>query len=414
MLLASCGGALDAAGVAACWEWVERKVELGQRVVVLFDDAATCTAVREVVTPSPLLNCLHTTNCASTDDFVVYAALYAATQSVAPVDLLRFSSTGFESLAVEIERASHLHRLVHEVNAALSSGDSNRARSVLGVLRLILQTYSGSLSAEAFRRVGDCKLLIDACRNRNHAALQDGSLLVRSRQKPIETWVDFFLLLDVASTISALAKWSEVTPDLQRLQAFVVSGTLALTSDVTAVKQGKQPTLTVMLWLTAYLVRTSEHYLALDDGAAALAISVCALDTYISFRLFECGVLTYDHTKKELQQTPAGKNLFGKHPYGDGIRGSLVVLTDPTVMGTMATGDAEEVIRLRNHCIFTHGIQRLSTNDARDALTRVKTFIKAAETKTSAVGARWSNLLVESFVIDWPKVGPKTFSGLVA
>lgn len=414
MLLASCSGALDEAGVAECWEWIETKVGLGQRVVVLFDDAASCTAVRDVATPSSLLNCLHTTRCTSTDDFVVFAALYAAIQSVPPAALLRFTSAGFQSLAVEVERASHLYRLVHEVNAALSNGDFNRAKSILSVLRPMLQAYSGSLSAEAFRRVEDCKLLIEACRNRNHAALHDGSLFVGARQKPIETWVDFLPLLDVTSTISALAAWSEVAPELHRLHAFVVSGSTALKSDAAAVKLGKRPSLSVMLWLAAYLVRTSEHYLDLDDGGAALAISVCALDTYISFRLFEYGVLAYDHARKELQQTALGKSLFAKYPYGDGVKGSLVALTDPTVLGAVATSDVEEVIRLRNHCIFTHGVQRLSPKDARVALTRVKAFIKAAETKTPAAGARWNNLIIESVVIDWAKVGPKTFSGLLA
>lgn len=413
MLLASCSGALDEARVAECWEWIETKVGLGHRVDVLFDDAASCTAVRDVTTPSPLLNCIHTASCTSIDDFVVFAALYAATQSAPPVALLRFTSAGFQSLAVEVERASHLYRLVHEVNSALSSGDANRAKSILSVLRPMLQAYSGSLSAAAFRRVEDCKLLIEACRKRNHAALQDGSLFVGSRQKPIETWLDFLPLLDVASTISALATWSEVAPDLQRLHAFVTSGSTALKSDAEVVKKGKRPSLSVMLWLAAYLVRTSEHYLDLDDGAAALAISVGALDTYINFRLFEYGVLAYDHAKKELQQTSLGKSLFAKYPYGDGVKGSLIVLTDTAVLGAVATSDVEEVIRLRNHCIFTHGVQRLSPKDARVALTRVKAFIKAAESRTPAAGARWNNLVIESVVIDWAKVGPKTFSGLV-
>lgn len=414
MLLASCAAALGDDAVIECGDWIEAKVKLGLRVVVLFNDAVSCTAVQDVANPSPLLSCLHVQSCTSHDDFVVFAALYAAAQGVAPADLLRFTGTVFESLAVEIERASHLHRLVDEVNAALNSGDVDRARSVLAVLRPILQGYSGTLSAEAYRRAGECKLLIDTCNDRHHAALQDGSLMVRSKQKPIETWEELFPLLNVASTISALTAWSDVGPDLQRLQTFVNSGNVALASDVAALKLGKNPTLKVMLWLAAYLVRTSDHYLAKRDGAAALALSVCALESYINFRLFEGNVLAYNFVRKELEPTSKGQSLFAKHNYGDGIKGSLMVLADPTVLGAMATGDVEEVIRLRNHCIFTHGVQRLSPNDAKDALTRVKAFIKAAEGKTSAVGARWNNLLVESFVIDWTKVGPKTFSGLVA
>lgn len=414
MLLASCAAALGDDAVIECGVWIETKVKLGLRVVVLFDDAASCTAVRDVAPSSPLLNCLHITNCISHDDFVVFAALYAAAQGVAPADLLRFTGTEFEPLAVEIERASHLHRLVDEVNAALSNGDADRARSALGILRTMLQAYSGTLSAEAYRRAGECKLLIDACQDRHHAALQDGSLMVRSKLKPIETWVEFFPLLNVASTMSALAAWSEVAPDLQRLRGFVDSGSVALASDIAALKLGKNPTLTVMLWLAAYLVRTSEHHLARSDGAAALALSVCALETYVNFRLFELNVLAYDSLRKELYPTSTGLSHFAKYNFGYGVKGSLMVLTDPAVLGAMATGDVEEVIRLRNQCILTHGVQRLSPNDSKEALRRVKAFIKAAEAKTSAVGARWSNLLVDSFVIDWTKVGPKTFAGLLA
>ena len=413
MLLASCASALGDDAVVECGVWIEAKVKLGLRVVVLFDDAASCTAVQDVAVPSPLLSCLHIQTCTSHDDFVVFAALYAAAQGVVPADLLRFTGTVFESLAVEIERATHLHRLVGEVNTALSSSDVDRARSVLGVLRPVLQAYSGTLSAEAYRRAGECKLLIDACRYRHHAALQDGSLMVRSKQKPIETWEDLFPLLNVAGTVSALAAWPAVASDLQRLQTFVNSGNTALASDLAALRQGKNPTLTVMLWLAAYLVRTSEHHLEKHDGAAALALGVCALDSYINFRLFELNILTYNLATKELESTSKGKSLFVKYDRGNGIKGSLMVLTDPTVLGAMETGAVEEVIRLRNHCIFTHGVQRLSPNDAKDSLTRVKAFIKAAEAKTSAVGARWSHLLGESFVIDWTVVGPKTFAGLV-
>ncbi|WP_132645889.1 hypothetical protein [Rubrivivax gelatinosus] len=333
---------------------------------------------------------------------------------MAPVDLLRFTGTEFEPLAIEIERASHLHRLACEVNAALSHGDADRARSAIGILRTMLQTYSGTLSAEAYRRAGECKLLIDACQNRHHAALQDGSLMVRSKLKPIETWAEFFPLLNVANTMSALKTWPEVAPDLQRLRGFVDSGNAALASDLAALKLGKNPTLTVMLWLAAYLVRTSEHHLARSDGAAGLALSVCALESYVNFRLFELNVLAYDPLRKELYPTSTGRNLFAKYSLGDGVKGSLMVLADSAVLGTMATGDVEEVIRLRNQCILTHGVQRLSLNDATEALRRVKALIKAAEAKTSAVGARWNNLLVDSFVIDWTKVGPKTFAPLLS
>lgn len=414
MLLASCAAALDDDAIIECGDWIDAKVKLGFRVVVLFYDAASCTAVQDVAIPSPLLSCLHIQSCTSHDDFVVFAALYATTQGVAPADLLRFTGTAFASLAVENVRATQLHHLVGEVIAALDSDDAERARSVLGILRPVLQAFSGTLSAEAYRRAGECKLLIEACRDRHHAALQDGSLMKRSKQKPIETWKDLFPLLNVTGTIAALAPWTDVAKDLQRLQTFVNSGNAALASDLAALKSGKSPSLKVMLWLSAYLVRTSEHYLAKLDGAAALALGICALDSYITFRLFEYNILAYNLATDELEPTSKGMGLFTMYNRGDGIKGSLLVLTDRSVLGAMVTSDVEEVIRLRNHCIFTHGIQRLSTNDAKDALARVRSFIKAAEGKTSAVGARWSNLLAESFVINWPMVGPKTFAGLVA
>jgi hypothetical protein len=346
---------------------------------------------------------------------VVFSALYATTkQGAVLAELLRFTGKAFAPLAVDIVRATQLHHLVVEVIAALKSDDVERARSVLSILRPVLQAFSGTLSAEAYQRAGECKLLIEACRHRHHAELPDGSLFQRSKQKPIETWNDLFPLLNVTGTIAALAPWTDVATDLQRLHTFVNSGTTALTSDLIALNSGKSPSLKVMLWLSAYLVRTSEHYLAKLDGAAALALGVGALDCYINFRLFEHNILTYNLAKDKLEPTSKGLSLFKMYDRGDGIMGSLLVLNDSSVLGTLATSDVEEVIRLRNHCIFTHGVQRLSPKDAKDALARVRSFINAAETKTLAVGARWSNLIAESFVINWPTVGSKIFSGLIA
>lgn len=414
MLLASCPVVLGDDAVIECGVWIEEKISLGQSVVVLFDDATSCLAVLDVTTPSLLLRCIHVSSCTSYDDFVLFAALYAAEQGVPPDDLLRFNGAAFESLDAGLERASHLLFLVSEINTALSSNDDDRARNALGILRALLKAHSGTLSAEAYRRAGDCKLLIEACRNRHYAALQDGSLMVRSKQRPIEAWVELFPLLDVARTISALTAWSEVALDLHRLHTFVNSGKLALDRDIAAINRGENPNLKVMLWLAAYLVRIGEHRLAQGDGAAALALSVNALELYIKYSLYEWGVFIFDFLRKDLDLTSVGKNLFSKYNYGEGVKGSLMVLTDPLILGPMSTGDVEEAIRLRNQSILTHGVQRLSYGDAKQAFTRVKAFIKAVEARKSAMDAQWTNLHAEAFVIDWSQIAPKIFAEFVA
>lgn len=411
MLVVSCGTALGDDEVLKCCYWIEAKVALGDRVVAHFVDAASCAAVEALVAASPLLACLHTANCSTNDDFVVFAALHAASQGATPAELLRFTGDDFESLAVEIHRASHLHRLIWEVGNGLVNGDVDRARSVLGILRSTLATYSGTLSAVTYRRAGDCKVFLDACRDRHYAALRDGSIRVRSKQQQIDVWVEFFPLLDMAAATNALASWTDIAPELQRLRSFVDSGKTSLASDLAALKIGKGPALTVMLWLAAYLVRTSEHYLARGEGAAAIALMVCALDYYIRFRLFEESALAFDSSRMSLQQTSKGQSLFASQRLGEGLMASLMVLAE--ILKPIATGDVEEVIRVRNQSMFAHSVQRLSVSDATEALKRVKSFINGAEAKTVA-GARWSNLLAESFVIDWKNLAQKVFAGLIA
>lgn len=417
MFLASCATALDDDAVLECWGWIDEQLKCGTRVVVIFEHATSCEAVRSFVPASPLLDCLHITNCTSHQDFVVFAALYAVSHQAAPTDLFRFTGSRFESLALELERASNLFWLASEISDALSKSQPNRAMSALGMLRSALKSYPGTLSAAAYQRAGQCKVLIDAFLSCHQASLPDGTLTARSRLKPIETWNELFPLLDTANAITAIASWSEGAQDLQRFASFVHGGRLAFESDVKAMQKGQYPTLTVMLWLAAYLVRTSEHHLVLEDGAAAVAISVCALEVYVDFRLFELNLLAFDSLAKALQRTSAAEALFEKYRrdgHGQGIKAALMILSNFGSSVALATSEVEEVIQLRNRCIFTHGVQRLSVNDATVAVARVKAFIKLAESRLATVDKRWTNLLASSFAVNLKSIGATAFSSLLA
>jgi hypothetical protein len=413
MLLASCSGALDRDAIAVCWLWIEEQLKLGKEVVVLLDDAGSFSAIKQEVTPSPHFHCIQTTACTTVDDFVLFGVIYGAMREVAPTQLLRFTGQKFDPLGAEADGASHLYAIAVEARAALNNRDANQAWSSLGLLRKLLLPFPGALSAILYQRAGDCKQLIDLCRLKYLSALQSGSLFARARAKPLEMWGDMLSLLDQASRSTNITAWPDVASDLQRIQAFIASGQAALAADAAAISKNNLPTLRVMLWLAAYLVRTSEHYLSHGDGAAAVALSVRSLETYIDFRLFEFQLLVLDPQATRLIKTSSGQQLFAKYknPHGDGVRAALMVLTDPTVLGGVPVSDVEMVIDLRNRCAFAHGVQRLSVGDAQDALTRVKTFIKTAE-RTRPVGPRWDQLLSESFLIDWTSVGPRVFSGL--
>lgn len=413
MLLASCGAALDGDAVAECYVWTEEMAGKGYHVVLLFEDAASQASVQAAVTPSAATQCLHVGDCSSLDDFVVFSALYAVRFGVLPDNLLRFTGRAFEPLAVQIAQTVHLRHLFQEIDAAMISGDADRAWSALGVVRETLEHYTGTLCKRAYQRAGECKLLIEACRNRHLPALPDGTLYQLSRMRPFETWRDFFPLFQLTATLTALTSWTEATPDLNRLRSFVDSGRAALTRDQLDIQNGKLPTLTVMLWLAAYFVRASEHYQLRGDGAAAVATCVRALECYVQLRLYEANVYTFDAGNLSVEKTSTAYALFTKYGKNDGIQGELAALTDPLVLGAMPTSDVLEVIQLRNRCSFAHGVQRISATNANEAVARVKSFIKQAESQTPSVGARWSNLLADAFVMDWTALGPKIFRSLM-
>ena len=396
--------------------WIDEEDSRGSKVMVVARDLNSSKAIENLLKAGSSATFFAEPRCSTIDDWCALAALAAASHSERLDRFVVLGAAGSSDDACSLSKSSEWTLLLRQLAGAFDERQPLRADSYASALRSSLLRTRGAFVSALNDLLGDLRSMIDCCQKGLSVALTDAvSLLVYSRKKPLETWIDLHASLEQEVLIAYLiARRPGISTELTRLAAFYRDGRLALAQDRSDMSLSRRPQMISALWLAAYLSRVCEYHISAGDGAGVISLASRTLETYIEFRMFEFGYLYFDVTTQSFERTGKGARHYASldRSFGTGLRAAVEILIGNELTG-INSADVEQVIQLRNRSQLTHSVQRLDALAAASALTAVKTFINSSEKTTPAVGARWQNILASSFHVDWKAVGQRNIGILI-